>query len=62
MVEMEMTMDKLLAELGYIPQMTPAGRVIMVNPAEYPLSEEFLADDDAYMAQLDENMGMDQYD
>ena len=60
-----MTMDPIdsyLAEIGYIPQMTPAGRTIMVNPAAYPLSDEFLASEDAYMAQLDENMGMDQYD
>jgi hypothetical protein len=66
MVEMEMTMDPIdsyLAEIGYIPQMTPAGRTIMVNPAAYPLSDEFLANEDAYIEltdaqqmQLDEDL------
>jgi len=38
------TLDKF----GYIRQITPAGRVIMVNPAFYPLTDEFLANEDDY--------------
>ena len=53
--------DAFLVEAGYIPQRTPAGRVIMVNPAAYPLSDEFLANEDDYADEtyqdyLDEEM------
>ena len=40
--------DTFLVNAGYIPQRTPAGRLIMVNPAAYPLSDEFLANEDDY--------------
>lgn len=62
--------DATLIELGYVKQMTPAGRVIMVNPTFYPLTEAELADEDMfeeetyddYLRRQDEDMGMDRYD
>lgn len=50
--------DAFLAGIGFIPQTTPAGRVIMVSAKFYPLSPEFLADEDAYMSQLVEDVEM----
>jgi len=40
--------DKVLGEIGYVEQTTPAGRVIWVNPQFYPLTEEQLANEDDF--------------
>ena len=42
------TFRQTMEGYGYIAQTTPAGRTIMVNPAAYPLSAEFLANEDDY--------------
>lgn len=42
------TFRQTMEGYGYIAQTTPAGRMIMVNPAAYPLSAEFLANEDDY--------------
>ena len=66
------TFRETMEGYGYIPQTTPAGRVIMVNPAAYPLSAEFLANEDDYADEyydswdaeqraLDEDLGYDDY-
>ena len=42
------TFRETMEGYGYIPQTTPAGRVIMVNPNFYPMSEaDLAAEDDA---------------
>jgi len=51
------TFRETMEGYGYIAQTTPAGRVIMVSPAAYPLSNELLANEDDYADFLDEAAG-----
>jgi len=51
------TFRETMEGYGYIAQTTPAGRMIMVSPAAYPLSNEFLANEDDYGDFLDEAAG-----
>jgi len=52
-----------LFDLGYVEQVTPAGRTIMVNPAFYPMSEADLIDHDNFLDWADkEDPGMNRYD
>ena len=45
----EMTsFQEIMESHGYIRQTTPAGRVIMVNPNFYPMSDAELAAEDDY--------------
>ena len=45
---------------GYFPQTTPAGRVIMVNPNFYPMSDEDLAAEDDYADEYYESRNAEQ--
>lgn len=61
--------EEVLNEIGYIKQVTPAGRIMWVNP-KFLLTEAELAEQDDYadetyddyLREQDEDMGMDRYD
>jgi len=52
--------QEIMESHGYIRQTTPAGRVIMVNPTAYPLSAEFLANEDDYADEYYESRNAEQ--
>ena len=64
--------QEIMESHGYIRQTTPAGRVIMVNPNFYPMSDAELAAEDDYSDEyyesrnaeqraIDEDLGYDDY-
>jgi hypothetical protein len=57
----EMTsFQEIMEGYGYIRQTTPAGRVIMVNPNFYPMSEADLAAEDDYSDEYYESRNAEQ--
>lgn len=65
------TFQEIMKGYGYILQKTPAGRVIMVNPDAYPMSDADLAAEDDYAEEyydsfdaeqraIDEDLGYDE--
>ena len=51
--------QEIMESHGYIRQTTPAGRVIMVNPNFYPMSEADLDQEDCYSDFLNETGATD---
>jgi hypothetical protein len=54
------TFRETMEGYGYIAQTTPAGRVIMVNPNFYPMSDADLAAEDDYSDQYYESRNAEQ--
>jgi hypothetical protein len=54
------TFQEIMEGFGYIRQTTPAGRVIMVNPNFYPMSDADLAAEDDYSDEYYESRNAEQ--
>ena len=54
------TFQEIMEGYGYIRQTTPAGRVIMVNPNFYPMTDAELAAEDDYADEYYESRNAEQ--